>query len=105
MKKFLMLATASSLALYMTACSDNSTSADDDPLKPASIYVMGTDYNSSGELRWLNEDGVSEKSLQFFKDSKAIGIDGNLFILERKGADNIALVELQSDWNVKTNHL
>jgi flagellar hook protein FlgE len=93
MKKFLMLATASSLALYMTACSDNSTSADDDPLKPASIYVMGTDYNSSGELRWLNEDGVSEKSLQFFKDSKAIGIDGNLFILERKGADNIALVD------------
>ena len=102
MKKFLMLATASSLALYMTACSDNSTSADDDPLKPASVYVFGAD-SKSGELRWVNEDGISDKSLQFHKDSKIIGIDGNLFVLERFGADNLALVDASENevsWQV-----
>ena len=102
MKKFLMLATASSLALYMTACSDNSTSADDDPLKPASVYVFGSDMKS-GELRWVNEDGISDKSLQFHKDSKIIGIDGNLFVLERFGADNLALVDASENevsWQV-----
>lgn len=103
MKKFLMLATASSLALYMTACSDNSTSADDDPLKPASVYVFGSDMKS-GELRWVNEDGVSDKSLQFHQDSKIVGIDGNLFVLERYGADNLALVDASENkvkWQVE----
>ena len=98
-----MLATASSLALYMTACSDNSTSADDDPLKPASVYVFGSDMKS-GELRWVNEDGVSDKSLQFHQDSKIIGIDGNLFVIERYGADNLALVDASEnkvEWQVE----
>lgn len=103
MKKFLMLATASSLALYMTACSDNSTSADDDPLKPASVYVFGSDYKT-GELRWVNEDDVSDKSLQFNQDSKIIGIDGDLFVLERIGADNLALVDASENkvkWQIE----
>lgn len=98
-----MLATASSLALYMTACSDNSTSADDDPLKPASVYVFGSDYKT-GELRWVNEDGVSDKSVQFNQDSKIIGIDGNLFVLERFGADNLALVDASENkvkWQIE----
>lgn len=102
MKKFLMLATASSLALYMTACSDNSTSADDDPLKPASVYVYGSDYKT-GELRWVNEDGVSDKSVQFFQDSKIVGVDDNLFVLERIGADNLSLVDASENkvkWQV-----
>ena len=99
MKKFLMLATASSLAFYMTACSDNSTSADDDPLKPGSVYVFGSDYKT-GELRWVSEDGVSEDSKEFNQDSKIVGIDGNLFVLERYGADNLALVDV-SDNKVK----
>lgn len=103
MKKFLTLTAASALALYMTACSDNSTSADDDPLKPASVYVFGSDMKS-GELRWVNEDGVSDKSLQFHQDSKIIGIDGNLFVLERYGADNLALVDASENkvkWQVE----
>ncbi len=98
MKKFLTLATASSLALYMTACSD-STSADDDPLKPASVYVFGSDYKT-GELRWVGDDGVSEKSVQFNQDSKVVGVDGNLFVLERLSADNLVLVD-PSDNKVK----
>ena len=102
MKKFLMLATASSLALYMTACSDNSTSADDDPLKPASVYVFGSDYKT-GELRWVNEDGVSDNSVQFYQDSKIVGVDDNLFVLERIGTDNLSLVDASENkvkWQV-----
>ena len=99
MKKFLTLTAASALALYMAACSDNSTSADDDPLKPGSVYVFGSDYKT-GELRWVSEDGVSEDSKEFNQDSKIVGIDGNLFVLERYGADNLALVDV-SDNKVK----
>ena len=95
MKKFLTLTAASALALYMTACSDNSTSADDDPLKPGSVYVFGSDYKT-GELRWVSEDGVSEDSKEFNQDSKIVGIDGNLFVLERYGADNLALVDVSN---------
>lgn len=99
MKKFLTLTAASALALYMTACSDNSTSADDDPLKPGSVYVFGSDY-TTGELRWVSEDGVSEDSKEFNQDSKIVGVDGNLFVLERYGADNLTLVDV-SDNKVK----
>ncbi|WP_290766179.1 hypothetical protein [Fibrobacter sp. UBA4297] len=95
MKKFLTLTAASALALYMTACSDNSTSADDDPLKPGSVYVFGSDYKT-GELRWVSEDGVSEDSKEFNQDSKIVGVDGNLFVLERYGADNLALVDVSN---------
>lgn len=103
MKKFLTLTAASALALYMTACSDNSTSADDDPLKPGSVYVFGSDYKT-GELRWVSEDGVSDKSVQFNQDSKIVGIDGNLFVLERYSADNLALVDASENkvkWQVE----
>lgn len=93
MKKLLTLLAGSTLAFYMQGCSDNSTSADDDPLKPGSVYVFGSDYKT-GELRWVLEDGVSEKTLQFNQDSKLVGIDGNLFVLERLKADNLALVDV-----------
>jgi len=93
MKKLLTLLSASSLALYMTACSDNSTSADDDPLKPGSVYVFGSDM-TSGELRSVAEDGISEKAFEFYQDSKIRGIDGNLFILERYGKDNLVLFDV-----------
>ena len=99
MKKLLTLLAGSSLALYMTACSDNGTSSDEDPLKPGSVYVFGSDYKT-GELRWVLDDGVSEKSMQFNQDSKIVGIDDNLFVLERLKADNLALVNV-SDKKVK----
>jgi len=95
MKKLLTLLAGSSFAFYMQACSD-STSADDDPLKPGSVYVFGSDYKT-GELRWVLEDGVSDKKLSFNQDSKLVGIDGNLFVLERLAADNLALVDVSED--------
>lgn len=93
MKKLLTLLSASSLALYMTACSESSTSPEDNPLKPGSVYVFGSNYES-GELRWVENDEVSEKSLEFNQDSKIVGIDSNLFVLERLNADNLALVDV-----------
>ena len=93
MKKLLTLLAGSSLAFYMQACSDNSTSADDDPLKPGSVYVFGSDMKS-GELRSVAEDGISEKAFEFYQDSKIRGIDGNLFILERYGKDNLVLFDV-----------
>ena len=107
MKKFLTLLSASSMALYMTACSDSSTSADDDPLKPGSVYVFGSDYKT-GELRWVEDDEVSDNALEFNQDSKVIGIDGNLFVLERYGADNLALVNAEKkkvEWQVDLGDL
>lgn len=96
MKKILTLLAGSTLAFYMQGCSDSGTSAkDDNPLSKGSVYVHSTDYVSpSGELRWIDEDGkLSEKSLKFNQDSKIVGIDGNLFVLERYKADNLALVD------------
>jgi hypothetical protein len=99
MKKFLMLATASSLALYMTACSDNSTSADDEPLKPGSVYAFASDAYAGdvGELYGVDDDKLSGTSLEFYQDTKIIGLDGNLFVLERKGKDNLTLVDVSEN--------
>lgn len=102
MKKLLTLLAGSSLAFYMQGCSDNSTSADDDPLKPGSVYVFGSDM-TSGELRSVAEDGISDKSYQFNQDSKIRGIDGNLFILERLGKDNLVLFDVsegKTKWQI-----
>ncbi len=96
MKKLLTLLAGTSLAFYMQACSDSSTSADDDPLKPASVYVFGSDYKT-GELRWVDDEGVSDKNVKFNQDSKIVGIDGNLFVLERLAADNLALVDVSNN--------
>lgn len=104
MKKLLTLLAGSTLAFYMQGCSDNGTSAsDDNPLSKGSVYVFGSDY-SVGELRWLDEDGtLSKKSLEFNQDSKIVGVEGNLFVLERYKADNLALVnpeENETKWQV-----
>jgi hypothetical protein len=99
MKKFLTLTAASALALYMTACSDNSTSADDEPLKPGSVYAFASDANAGdvGELYGVDDDKLSGTSLEFYQDTKIIGLDGNLFVLERKGKDNLTLVDVSEN--------
>ena len=96
MKKLLTLLAGSTLAFYMQGCSDNATSADDVIEQSGPIYVFGSDYQS-GELRWIEDGKISEKSLQFNQDSKIVGVDGNLFVLERFKADNLALVDVSED--------
>ena len=103
MKKLLTLLAGSSLAFYMQACSDSSSADDDNPANsPATVYTFTSDYKT-GELRWVDDDAISKKSLEFNQDSKIIGIDGNLFVLERFGADNLALVDVSENkvkWQV-----
>lgn len=81
---------------------DDSESAgsSDDEEKPAdltklSAFVFTADY-SSGALRWMENGKLSKASETFFKDSKLVDADGNIFILERMGADNIALLDKDS---------
>jgi len=59
-------------------------------------YVFGSDY-TSGELRWVINNKVSEDKLPFNQDSKIVPVDGNLFVLERYGADNLALVDMATN--------
>lgn len=94
MKKLLTLLAGSTLALYMQGCSDNGTSANDDkPVSKGSVYVHCSKY-PAGELRWVDEDGkLSKDTLSFYNDSKIVGVDGNLFVLERMYADNLVLVD------------
>lgn len=94
MKKLLTLLAGSTLAFYMQGCSDNGTSADDDkPVSKGSVYVFCSQY-PAGELRWIDEDGkLSKNSVEFYQDSKIVGVDGNLFVLEGSGTDNLILVD------------
>lgn len=55
--------------------------------------VFGSDY-STGELRWIDKDGkISESSLSFHQDSKVVTNGADLYVLERKGADNITKID------------
>lgn len=55
--------------------------------------VFGSDYKT-GELRWIDKDGeISKKSLSFHQDSKVVTNGADLYVLERKGADNITKID------------
>lgn len=55
--------------------------------------VFGSDY-TTGELRWIDKDGeISKKSLSFHQDSKVVTNGADLYVLERKGADNITKID------------
>ena len=55
--------------------------------------VFGSDY-TTGELRWIDKDGkISESSLSFYQDSKVVTNGADLYVLERKGMDNITKID------------
>ena len=55
--------------------------------------VFGSDY-TTGELRWIDRDGeISKKSLSFHQDTKVVTNGADLYVLERKGADNITKID------------
>ncbi len=75
--------------------SDNSSASEDESSSSDVVSLTGayfaTDYKS-GELRWIDKDGkISGKSISFYQDSKLIANGGDLYVLERMGADNISL--------------
>ena len=78
-----------------TEVSSSSTEESSSSVKEISLTgaVFGSDY-TTGELRWIDKDGkVSKKSLEFYQDSKVIANGADLYVLERKGADNITKLD------------
>ena len=84
--------TPSSSSVVKSSSSVASSSSKD----VVTAYVFGSDY-TSGELRWVINNKISEDKLPFNQDSKIIPVDGNLFVLERYGADNLALVDMATN--------
>ena len=76
--------------------SSSSVAASSSSKDVVTAYVFGSDY-TSGELRWVINNKVSEDKLPFNQDSKIIPVDGNLFVLERYGADNLAVVDMSTN--------
>jgi len=94
--KYSTLLAAVGAAFMMQACGDDSSSSPSGPEKlEVSIagVVFGSDYQT-GELRWIDKDGeISKKSLSFHQDSKVVTNGADLYVLERKGADNITKID------------
>ena len=106
-KQSLALLTVTSLAFGLAACGDDSSSSsgvgpEENETVETTIkaVVFGSDY-TTGELRWIDKDNkISKKSLDFFSDSKVAANAGDLYVMERMGADNITKIDpekLESD--------
>lgn len=106
--KFLTLLAASSLAFFMQACGDDSSSSSapgedaEQTATAASVYVFGTDY-TAGELHAVKDGKVASEGIEFHQDAKLVSAGGNLFVLERYGADNLVLFNTEKNevtWQV-----
>ena len=103
-KQSLVAFALAGLTFGVVACGDDSSSSApaEEPAVETSLtgVVFGSDY-TTGELRWIGKDGkISKKSLEFYQDSMVMANGGDLYVLERMGADNISKVnpdKLESD--------
>ncbi|MCF0216500.1 MAG: hypothetical protein HUK21_08515 [Fibrobacteraceae bacterium] len=78
--------------ITLTACGDSSSSSAPQTSENA-IAVFTSDFNT-GELRFIGEDGeYTDEKISFIQDSKIFSVNGNLYVLERYGADNISMVK------------
>ena len=77
----------------------SSSSADE-----GSVYVYFSDWTSpAGELRWVKDGKISDDTLQFSQDTKIVGVDDNIFVVE-SGKGALALVDPAKNkpkWQVK----
>ena len=77
----------------------SSSSADE-----GSVYVYFSDWTSpAGELRWVKDGKISDDTLQFSQDTKIVGVNGNIFVVE-SGKGALALVDPAKNkpkWQVK----
>ncbi len=99
-KKILPLMAAFSTAFIFNACGDDSSSSANNYEESSSsvaqtVYVFGSDYKT-GELRTIEGDSaISASGVAFNQDSKLVVAGGNMFVLERYGADNIVLFDAE----------
>lgn len=86
------------VALLLAACSDNSSSANEDNISenstPSNLAVFGSDF-SSGEL-YINS---TKQTFLFNQDSKVIAAGENVYVLERYGGDNV--IKLSKEKNAE----
>ena len=55
------------------------------------VYTVSFDYTAvSGVLYWLEENGFSEKNVQFTSDTKLVSADDKLYVLDRSGKGSIS---------------
>lgn len=87
------------VALLLAACSDNSSSANEEAentpsTQESEIFIFGSDY-TTGEL-YINS---TEQTFLFNQDSKVIAAGENVYVLERYGADNV--IKLNKEKNAE----
>lgn len=78
-----------------SAKEDEKSSSSSAEVVSGSVFVIGSDYKT-GEIRWVENDSLSKKSLDIYQDTKLVTIDGKLYALERSGSDNVALIDTKS---------
>lgn len=91
-------------AFMMQACGDDSSSSSSPAPQEEEVSIVGVVFGSdisTGELRWIDKEGeVSKSNLSFYQDSRVFTNGSDLYVLERKGADNIVKIDpnkLESD--------
>ena len=90
------------VALLLAACSDNSSSANEEAentpsTQESKIFIFGSDY-TTGEL-YINS---TEQTFLFNQDSKVIAAGENVYVLERYGADNVIKLNKEKNKNSVT---
>lgn len=67
--------------------------------QPASIAVAGgevfvyiSDYANAGKLYWIEDEDISDNSLQFSTDTKIVTVNDKICVLDRKGKGSISQV-------------
>lgn len=93
-RQSLLAMAAFGLAFGLAACGDDSSSSSEPEVEVSLTGAVFTSDYQTGELRWIDKEGkISEKSLEFYQNSKVIANKGMLYVLEGIGADNISQVD------------
>lgn len=93
-RQSLLAMAAFGLAFGLAACGDDSSSSSEPEVEVSLTGAVFTSDYQTGELRWIDKEGkISEKSLEFYQNSKVIANKGMLYVLEGIGTDNISQVD------------
>ena len=102
--KYTTMLASFGVAFMMQACGDDSSSSSSPAPQEEEVSIVGVVFGSdisTGELRWIDKEGeVSKSNLSFYQDSRVFANGSDLYVLERKGADNIVKIDpnkLESD--------
>jgi DNA-binding beta-propeller fold protein YncE len=86
------------MALALTSCvfdSEEKSNKGEGTSKNTAILMHTSDY-TTGSMRWLSGDTISDAKVSFNSDTKLVAHGKMLYVLERYGADNIAIVNIEN---------